>query len=147
MKTTVGVPLDIVGYLKGMKIKPSLIRVKVLDYLIHKRNHPTADMIFKALAGEIPTLSKTSVYNTLKSFVLAGVAQEIKIENTEVRYDVFTNVHGHFKCTVCGSVEDLKLDAYNITSDDLEGKKITEHHVYVLGFCSNCNKKKNKKNI
>ena len=32
-------------------------------------NHPTVETIYKELIDEIPTLSKTTVYNTLKQFV------------------------------------------------------------------------------
>ena len=40
-----------------------------MNYLITKRNHPTAEMIYLELVNEIAGLSKTTVYNTLNLFV------------------------------------------------------------------------------
>ena len=48
-------------YLKSHDIKPSYQRIKIFEYLVEHKNHPTVDMIYKALVDEIPTLSKTTV--------------------------------------------------------------------------------------
>ena len=56
-------------YLKAHEIKPSYQRIKIFQYLVENKNHPTVDMIYKALCTEIPTLSKTTVYNTLNLFI------------------------------------------------------------------------------
>ncbi len=46
-------------YLKEHNIKPSTIRIKVFDFLLNNRIHPTIDEIYNNLINEIPTLSKT----------------------------------------------------------------------------------------
>lgn len=56
-------------YLSENGIRPMNKRVKVMNYLVSKRNHPTAEMIYLELANEIAGLSKTTVYNTLNLFV------------------------------------------------------------------------------
>ena len=38
--------------------KPSHHRIKVYQYLIEKRNHPSVDMIYQELVRNIPTLSR-----------------------------------------------------------------------------------------
>ena len=60
---------DIGNYLKEHNIKPSYQRMKIFQYLLDNHNHPTVDTIYKALCTEIPTLSKTTVYNTLNLFI------------------------------------------------------------------------------
>ena len=60
---------DIGNYLKKHDIKPSYQRMKIFQYLLDNHNHPTVDTIYKALCTEIPTLSKTTVYNTLNLFI------------------------------------------------------------------------------
>ena len=60
---------DIGNYLKDHDIKPSYQRMKIFQYLLDNHVHPTVDTIYKALCPEIPTLSKTTVYNTLNLFV------------------------------------------------------------------------------
>ena len=54
---------DIGNYLKKHNIKPSYQRMKIFQYLLDNHNHPTVDTIYRALCTEIPTLSKTTVYN------------------------------------------------------------------------------------
>ena len=56
---------EIKNILSKNGIKPSLHRMKILDYLLKMKNHPTVDTIYKDISGDIPTLSKTTVYNTL----------------------------------------------------------------------------------
>jgi len=53
---------------KEKEIRPTYIRLKVLDYLEKNKVHPTAEVIYKALVKEMPTISRTSVYNTLCVF-------------------------------------------------------------------------------
>ena len=72
-------------YLESNGIHASQQRIKILEYLIHHPIHPTADEIFNELSDEMPTLSKTTVYNTLKLFVDKHLVQQLNIENGELR--------------------------------------------------------------
>ena len=127
------------NYLLKHGIKPSVQRIKIYDYLFHQRTHPTVDTIYKDLNPEIPTLSKTTVYNTLKLFVDKGVAVMITIEDNEVRYDADTSIHGHFKCKSCGEVFDFQIKDEMANSIGLSEFKIEEQHVYLKGICKVCN--------
>ena len=59
----------IIQKLSAHNIKPSLQRLAIYSYLLEKKNHPTVDMIYSDLHPSMPTLSKTTVYNTLKLFI------------------------------------------------------------------------------
>lgn len=124
-------------YLNQHEIKPSLQRVKIFEYLFQNHNHPTADTIYLALHPSIPTLSKTTVYNTMKIFVSKGVAVVVNIEDNEVRYDADTSVHGHFKCKGCGGLFDFRVGK-NLEIDGLDQFSIDEYHVYLKGYCKVC---------
>ena len=39
---------DVGEYLKKHDIKPSYQRIKIFEYLLNNRKHPTVDVIFKA---------------------------------------------------------------------------------------------------
>ena len=119
-------------------IKPSYQRIKILEYLITKRNHPTVDKIFNELLKEIPTLSKATVYNTLDLFKEANLARIVTIENNETRYDAKVASHGHFKCESCGSIYDFEVNIDNLSTDSLEHFKINEKNVYFRGICPKC---------
>lgn len=126
------------NYLTEHDIKPSYQRIKIFEYLYHEKNHPTVDLIYKTLSPEIPTLSKTTVYNTLKLFVDKGITSTVTIENNEVRYDADVSLHGHFKCKVCGVIVDIPLNVNQLELNEPEHYKIEETHVHLIGKCDKC---------
>ncbi len=130
------------SYLKANGIKPSIQRIKIFQYLLDNHVHPTVDDIFQNLSHEIPTLSKTTVYNTLNIFVENHIVQEVIIEENEVRYDVITGTHGHFKCKQCGEIKDFDLDLSKLELQELGNVEIEETHFYLKGICSKCIEKK-----
>jgi len=132
---------NIGDFLKTNNIKPSYQRIKIYEYLMGTTAHPTVDTIYRALLPEIPTLSKTTVYNTLNLFVDNNIALLITIEENEARYDADTSVHGHFKCDNCGDVLDFRTDLTDLMITQLEGCAVTEKHIYFRGTCSVCNQK------
>ncbi len=129
---------EISSYLKDHDIRPSYQRMKIFEYLIVNRNHPTIDMMYKNLIPEIPTLSKTTVYNTLNLFVDKKIATVILVEENETRYDADTSIHGHFKCDGCGCVKDLRIDFEDMKIPELEALEVNEHHLYFKGYCEEC---------
>ena len=93
--------IKIRGYLTDNGVRPMNKRVKIMNYLVTKRNHPTAEMIYLELVNEIAGLSKTTVYNTLNLFVQEGITRALNIDSNELRYDADISQHGHFKCNEC----------------------------------------------
>jgi Fe2+ or Zn2+ uptake regulation protein len=126
--------------LKESGIKPSLHRIKILEYLIEKKNHPTVDVIYKDISGEIPTLSKTTIYNTLKTFHENNIVQLLTIEGNEVKYDVILDKHAHLKCIKCENLYDLNVSAKTLTLKNIDGHKILDGQLYYRGICKNCQK-------
>ncbi len=118
-------------------ISPSFQRLKVYSYLRSTKSHPTASTIFNQLKGDMPTLSKTTVYNVLKLLHNKGLVKEVTIEDKELRYDAELREHGHFKCTRCGKVHDVFLN------QDLFGMvekkhQISEIQFNITGICESC---------
>ena len=95
-------------------------------------------VIYNALKDDIPTLSKTTVYNTLNLFIEKGIALLITIDESETRYDADTKKHGHFKCRSCGKVVDFDLQFETAASEALKGFQIDEQQVYYFGQCDAC---------
>jgi Fur family peroxide stress response transcriptional regulator len=124
--------------LTGKNIKPSYQRIKIFEYLMDKKTHPTVDKIFNDLAEEIPTLSKATVYNTLDLLKKEDLARVVTIEDNETRYDAKVCNHGHFKCESCGSIFDFEIDIDSFSTDSLKQFKINEKNVYFKGICPRC---------
>jgi len=60
---------EISQFLSQQGIRPSFHRLKIFEYLINERTHPTADEIYEVLKKEIPAISRATVYNTLRLFL------------------------------------------------------------------------------
>lgn len=134
---------DYAKILRNYGIRPSVQRLAVYDYLFKNRTHPTAEEIFVALSPSISTLSRTTIYNTLRLFTEKGAAQMITIEEKEMRFDVMTEIHGHFKCTQCGSIEDFEINGEFVKSRLPKNARGEEFQFYVRGLCAKCGEKSN----
>lgn len=130
--------------LKARNIHPSHQRLKVLEYLVQNQIHPTADQIFTGLQKELSTLSKTTVYNTLRVLAEAGLVRPISIDGNEARYDILTQDHGHFQCAACGAVYNFEIDPAALTSKELDHFQIYDRNVYFKGLCPRCLANKNE---
>jgi len=131
--------------LEEKKIKPTYIRLKILNRLETNKTHPTAEVIFKALVKEIPTISRTSVYNTLNVFYEKGLITPIFITGLEARFDSNISPHHHFLCERCGQIIDLDIECNYYKKGNVQGHRIIELHGYFKGICKDCLKKKEKK--
>jgi Fur family ferric uptake transcriptional regulator/Fur family peroxide stress response transcriptional regulator len=120
-------------------IKPSLQRIAIMEYMMEHLTHPTADIIFNDLYPSIPTLSKTTVYNTLKLLEEKGALQAICIDDKNLRFDADISNHAHFKCKQCDSIYDIPLKDSNAFDVENSGDYIlTDCQVYYKGYCKKC---------
>lgn len=126
-------------YLLDYAIKPSMQRTAVMDFLLNNRIHPTIDEIYSRLSPEMPTLSKTTVYNTLNLFLEKGAVQVLNIDEKNARYDVDVRAHAHFICKICGAVHDIfDLDAALFEKPKHLGFNIQNVEISYSGICNAC---------
>ncbi len=118
-------------------VSPSFQRLKIYSYLMGTKSHPTAYTIFENLKEEIPSLSKTTVYNVLKLLSEKGLVNEVRIEDHELRFDAEVREHGHFKCSVCGEVSDVFLGQELMLLIE-QRNKVTEIQFNITGVCESC---------
>ncbi|MDO4958240.1 MAG: Fur family transcriptional regulator [Prevotellaceae bacterium] len=121
-------------------IKPTQQRIAIMSYILEHRVHPTIEDVYNGLITNYPTLSRTTVYNTLRMFSEHSAAQMITIDEHRVCYDGDTHPHPHFICRKCGQVFDLMhLPLPNIPSkEEANGFKIDEMQLYYKGLCPDC---------
>ncbi len=132
--------LNINDILESNGIRALDKRIMIYEYLVKKKNHPTVEKIYKDLLHQSPTLSKTTVYNTLNLLLEKRLVQAINIESNELRYDANVLTHGHFKCTTCGKIFDFETDPSQFPPLSLKGFTSQHVHYYIEGICDNCNK-------
>ena len=130
-------------YLKACGVRPSLQRLAIYKYVAEHPTHPTADEIYEALKDQIPTLSKTTVYNTMKLFVGSGVIDEVFIDRTSERFDANTHLHAHFMCEECGAIYDSVIENTEIVAASVpDGAELHRTQLLYYGTCANCLKTK-----
>ena len=145
--TQKGVYLDkYIELLKKNNLKITPQRIMILKYLDSHKMHPTADEIFSSLKKNSPSLSKTTVYNSLDIFKKYGQIQALTICGLEQRYDFISEMHHHFLCKKCRKIINIEIKCPNIKKTIDQGHKIDEVHGYFKGICKDCIKKEMIKN-
>ncbi|MDO4719825.1 MAG: Fur family transcriptional regulator [Peptostreptococcaceae bacterium] len=133
---------DISRFLVERGIKPSYQRVRILERLVENMNHPTVNDIYVDLIDEIPSLSKTTVYNTLNLFSENGIVRSFSVDGHEARYDIVSRGHGHFICLSCKEIYDFDLEEDLVIHHSLEGFETMEQDITLRGICKLCQSKK-----
>lgn len=119
-------------------VRPSVQRIAVLSYISNFRKHPSADEIYDHLVRELPTLSLTTVYNSLHALVDAGIVKELEIESGNKHYDLaYQPLHGHFTCRNCGKIFDIAMPEA-LGDAAAPGFKVDSVDVYYKGMCPDC---------
>lgn len=134
-------PEKAIDKLQECGINPSVQRLTIMDYLLNHPTHPTAEEVYVALVPSLPTLSRTTVYNTLRLFSEHGAARMLTIDERKVCFDGCMEPHAHFLCRCCGRLSDMPLPADAGRAADGEsahGCRIEEVHYYYKGLCPDC---------
>ena len=128
-------------------ISPSVQRIAIMEYLMTHRVHPTVDDIYNDLVKEIPTLSRTTVYNTLKLMVERGVALQLNIDERNQHFDGDIFPHAHFLCRKCGRIYDLPIPTPQFLHLDKKDEFVVEEcQIYYKGCCPVCKNELNNRN-
>lgn len=121
-------------------VRPSVQRMAIMDFLLTHHTHPTVEDVYQGICDQIPTLSRTTVYNTLRMFSEKHAAQMLTIDDHHVCYDGDMRPHVHFICRECGRVIDLfdeqapRFDGHNV----VDGNLVDDMQLYYKGVCKSC---------
>lgn len=135
-----------IAQLTAHHIKPSAQRIAIMEYLLSHRTHPTVDTIYNDLVDTMPTLSRTTVYNTLRLLGENNAILELTIDKRTAHYDGDTSPHSHFQCKRCGRIIDIPLQKVDVEQTEHDFV-IQETEVYYRGYCRECMGKINEQTI
>jgi Fur family peroxide stress response transcriptional regulator len=121
----------------GFKLTPQ--RIAILDYLEGNKQHPSAEEIYQAILEKFPTMSFSTVYNTLTALRKKGKVLELTLEANKKRYDTTTADHGHLICNSCKRIADIpgKYEI-DIPVSALQNFRVITSHIEVHGLCPEC---------
>ena len=122
----------------GLRCTPQ--RLDVLEYLVRRPIHATADEIFEALNRRDPRVSRATVYNCLRDLAQTGLVRQVPGEGKAARYDASLHRHHHFVCDRCHAVEDIEWFDIPVSSwkSAVGERRVREPEVVLHGECTRC---------
>jgi Fe2+ or Zn2+ uptake regulation protein len=127
--------------LRAVGLKATSPRVAILDAVQRNCNHPSAENIYQELAESHPSLSLSTVYGTLSSFVKAGLVRKLSEVDGRLRVDGAKPPHDHAICRMCGAIFDVEpnLNAAPPPLSELPGGlSVLEVRVEYDVLCATC---------
>lgn len=122
-------------------LKYSRQREMIREFLLARKDHPTADIVYQNIRQQSPNISLGTVYRNLTLLADIGVINRLRLGDGVDHFDGDTSPHYHFLCTECGGVTDLKAGSIDgITKVAREGfdGHIAGHVTYFYGVCRRC---------
>jgi Fur family peroxide stress response transcriptional regulator len=100
--------VDIGECLSGNGLRLTAQRRHVYRILREKRDHPTAEEVFRRCKRSMPEISLATVYNCLEALVHCGLARRVDVDPVAARFCPNMAEHGHFYCRRCGGIFDVE---------------------------------------
>ena len=122
-------------------LKHSRQREMIKSFLMTRKDHPTADMVYMNVRQQNPNISLGTVYRNLTLLADIGEIQRLRVGDGVDHFDADTSLHYHFVCTKCGCVEDLDMDSIEEINEAASARfdgQIDGHVTYFYGTCGNC---------
>jgi Fur family peroxide stress response transcriptional regulator len=126
---------------RGLRL--TIQRRAVLQVLLGRSDHPTADQIFAATQDENPQISRRTVYRVLDTLAEWGLIRRVHHPGATARFDAKTHRHHHLVCVRCNKVVDWEsrsLDNVSLPRGKPHGFDVCDFSVQFIGLCPDCRK-------
>jgi Fur family transcriptional regulator, iron response regulator len=100
-----------VSRLRAQGIQPTPQRLAVADYVLATTAHPSAEEVWRRVRRNCPTVSRATVYNTLKLFAEKGLIRTLCMREGALLFDGRVEPHHHVVDEASGQVYDVEWDA------------------------------------
>ena len=122
-------------------LKYSRQRELIKDFLMTRKDHPTADIVYMNVRKQNPNISLGTVYRNLTLLADIGEISRLRVGDGVDHFDADTSPHYHFVCTKCGSVTDLEMDSIESILETAKANfdgYIAGHVTHFYGICGKC---------
>ncbi len=114
----------------------------VFEAIVDRADHPTADEVYEVVKGNIPGISRTTVYRTLDTLVEIGVVSKACSPGAATRFDPMTSRHHHLVCLRCEKLIDLADEHLEATvklpDAQAHSFQIRDFSIHFHGICADC---------
>ena len=131
----------LIELLRGKGLKVTSQRLAILNFILSRNDHPTAEQIYQKLRIEYPTISLGTIYKNLHLLKELGLIHELGFNEGSVRYDPDVNLHVNMVCSKCGKITDYKSEnvekLWNALISDLKIKP-SGQRIDIYYQCDDC---------
>ncbi|HOW69203.1 MAG TPA: Fur family transcriptional regulator [Phycisphaerae bacterium] len=113
----------------------------VLEEMLVRKDHPTADQIYDSLKSRLHGLSRTTVYRILDTLVQFGIITKICHHGSAARFDPEAHQHHHLVCMHCEKIIDVETGPRSrIAWPSVRGLgfQIQDYLIHFRGICDRC---------
>jgi len=131
---------DLAEKIRSSGLKPTAQRIAILQNLAARKDHPSAEAVYRSLRDEHPSLSLNTIHMNLESFAAKGVILKVNVLHESARFDGDNGPHHHFVCVRCKKIIDLhnvRVPKIKIPRE-LGAAKIFYQHLRINGICEAC---------
>ena len=132
---------SIIGFFREKGLKITSQRLAICNFILSRKDHPTAEKIYQELRNEYPTISLGTIYKTLHLLKDLGLIQELGFNEGSVRYDPDMELHINMVCSKCGIISDYKAEKveklWNSIISDIRIKPKGQR-IDIYYECNNC---------
>jgi len=116
-------------------------RMVILAALEQDHTHPTAEHLFDTLRRDHPSLSLSTVYQTLDVFMRTGLCRRVSGPGDRLRVDGTPQDHDHAVCRLCGAIFDVARDQVQLPTPPgqlAQGLMVTGIRLEYEVICAPC---------
>lgn len=124
------------------RLRPTTARIAILQSLLTKRDHPSADALASRLTKAGHRIGRATVYQNLERLTEAGVIRCLTTEDGLRRFDATLEPHQHMICAKTGRILDVMVDEALLrklkpldpaTGKPLKNVKVSDVRVQFIG--------------
>jgi len=97
---------ELLEQLRKSGLKATIQRFEILKVLLREGRHLSLKEVHEIVGQRLPTISLSTVYNTLRSLVEVGLLRELNVSG-ETRYDMNVEPHVDLVWLDTGEIEDF----------------------------------------
>jgi Fur family transcriptional regulator, ferric uptake regulator len=125
---------------QGQRLTPQ--RLLIIELLIERGDHVTADEIYTSAFQRYPFLNVSTVYRTLEMLRDSGIVSETDLGDGRRHFALLSgDLHHHAICLECGGVVNVEDRLFASLRRDLEteyGFTARIDHIALFGVCREC---------
>jgi len=123
------------------QVRNTAQRRLVLSIVRARRDHPSADQIYRQARGLDSRISCGTVYRNLNFLADSGEILRLSVPDGPDHFDLRVDDHSHFCCKRCGRVVDASVDTLGDLSGcdfGLPGYRVDRCCLVLSGVCPDC---------